>query len=83
LRVSAAVDMSTVTHFWHYSLCKPQNKLLFPLHFGLVFKNYAVFGEGYEVTFLMGKASTLSVSFVCLCDVAVGSHFGVLPWKRG
>jgi len=35
------------------------------------------------VTFLIGKESTLTVSFVALCDVAVGPCFGVLPWKRG
>jgi len=30
-----------------------------------------------------GKHSTLTVSFVVLCDVTVGPCFGVLPWKRG
>jgi hypothetical protein len=35
------------------------------------------------VTFLMGKESTLAVSFVSLWDVGVGPCFGVLPWKRG
>jgi len=30
-----------------------------------------------------GKHSTLTVPFVCFCDVAVGQCFGVLPWKRG
>jgi len=35
------------------------------------------------VMFLMGKESTLTVSFVVLWNVAVGPCFGVLPWKRG
>jgi hypothetical protein len=35
------------------------------------------------VTFLIGKESTLAVSFVSLWDVGVGPCFGVLPWKRG
>jgi hypothetical protein len=77
------VDISTVTRFWHYGVRKPQNGLLLSPHFRLIFRNYAVFGEGYEVTFLMGKESTLTVSVVCLCDVRVGQCFGVLPWKRG
>jgi len=59
------------------------NGLLLSLHLGLIFRNYAFFQEGYDVTFLIGKASTLAASFVCLCDVAIGSCFGVLPWKRG
>jgi hypothetical protein len=80
--MSASVGMSTVTHFWHYGLRKPQNGLLFPFHFGLIFRNYAIFLEGYNVTLLRGKESTLTVSVVSLCDVRVGQCFGVLPWKR-
>ena len=35
------------------------------------------------MAFLIGKESTLTVSVVALCNVTVGSCFGVLPWKRG
>jgi len=51
--------------------------------FQAYFQKILPFCGGFSCDVFEGKHSTLTVSFVCLCDVGVGPCFGVLPWKRG
>jgi len=51
--------------------------------FQAYFQKIASFLGDFNCDVFEGKHSTLTVSFVSLWIVRVGSCFGVLPWKRG
>jgi hypothetical protein len=55
----------------------------FSSSFQAYFRKIFPFLGDFRCDVFEGKHSTLTVSFVSLCDVRVGPCFGVLPWKRG